>query len=200
MKRTPVPKAIQALKTCQGPKILLTLFLSFLLLPLLLSNACKTTVSPPDPLQNLQDASKALNDISIAANAAAKTILIVMPDNTSERQQILNIIGKVAEADNRGVAIVRQLTQLSPTDAQSLSVILAPVFAQFHAAVDSGLLGFKDPAVKAKVGVYIDTISTSITIIENILKARTANGRSYDFSPDRLGWAAQYADHSFVCA
>lgn len=154
------------------------------LVVLLLFAACKVGVNPPDPLQNYQTAAKALNDISLAANAAGKAVLIVMPDNTSDRQQILGILQKIVEADQSGITIVRQLTSLSSADSQNLSLILAPVFAQFHAAVDSGLLGFKDPTMKAKVGVYIDAISASITIIEGILKASTANGFEYNRSID----------------
>jgi hypothetical protein len=152
--------------------------------------ACTAKITPPDPLQNLQTAAKALNDISFAANSAVKTILIVMPNNTQDRQNILGIIGKVAEADNRGIAIVRQLAVLTPVDSQNLSVILSPVFAEFHGAIDSGLLGFKDPIMKAKVGIYIDAISASISIIETILKARTSNGFSNNSGLDQLGYSA----------
>lgn len=162
--------------------------------------ACTAKVTPPDPLQNLQTAAKALNDISFAANSAVKTILIVMPTNTADRQKILGILGRVVEADNRGIAIVRQLTILTPLDTQNLSVILSPVFAEFHGAIDSGLLGFKDPIMKANVGVYIDAISASITIIETILKARTANGFSNNSGLDQLGYSAWRNTCPLACA
>jgi hypothetical protein len=162
--------------------------------------ACTAKVTPPDPLQNLLTAAKALNDISFAANSAVKGVLIVMPNNTTDRQKILGIIGKVAEADNRGIAIVRQLTILTPVDSQNLSAILAPVFAEFHGAVDSGLMGFKDPIMKAKVGVYIDAISASISIIETILKARTSNGFSNNRRLDQLGYSAWDKTCSLACA
>ena len=129
-------------------------------------------VNPPDPLQSYKDVANALNDISIAANAAVKAVLIVYPDNTSDRQQILGILAKVVQADNSGIAIVQGIVTLSPTDAQSLSKLLEPVFLEFHADVDSGLLGFKTPESKAKVQPYIDAIATAVTIIEAVLKAR----------------------------
>lgn len=146
---------------------------AYLLAACLLFWGCPAAkVMTPDPLQNLEMVSKALNDISIAGNAAVKGVLIVYPDNTGTRRQILGVLTKVVQADEAGIEITRSIATLSPADAQSLSQLLAPVFVQFHQAVDSGLLGFKTPEAKAEVQPWIDRIAVAIAIVEGILKGR----------------------------
>lgn len=173
---------------------------SLLSVVLLLAMTCcvrSVSVKPPDPLQNLQTAAKALNDISLAASTAVKTVLLVMPQNTPQRQQILAVIGKIVEADNHGIAVVRALTTLDSKSSADLSFMLMPVFAEFRKAIDAGLFGTD---VSGKVKPYIDTIGASILIIETILKARVSYGSGNNIRPNWACNAAWDANHPLVCA
>jgi hypothetical protein len=138
-----------------------------------LSSSCgPKSATVPDPRQNLATAARALGGILEAANGAVDAILVAMPQQSEERKQILGVIRKVVEADDRARAIIRQLNELDLTTQQTVTAIMAPAFREFRTALASGLLGFKNDAAKAKAAEYITAIEESVSILEMLLNIK----------------------------
>jgi hypothetical protein len=137
------------------------------LLCLVLLTACPQNQEAPTPQQLVTDAAKAIEAVSIAADGAVKVVLTAMPDNTPERQQILDIIAKVVLADQHGAAIVRSLDgQTFSGGIQQVGTIVLPILTELRKTADDGLVGIKNPDSQAKAKTYIDAISVAINALQ----------------------------------
>jgi hypothetical protein len=131
---------------------------------LLMLTACKA----PNAANILHASAVSLEAISIGCNAGVKFVLASMPDNTAERRQILDVFAKVVEADNRGVAVVKSLD--GTTDASKVLNAVRPILAEIRGAIDTGLLGIKNPDTQAKAKAYLEVISASVNAFQTILE------------------------------
>ncbi len=141
------------------------------LLCLVLLTACPQNQQAPTPQQLVTDAAKGIEAISIAADGAVKVVLTAMPDNTPEREQILDIISKVVLADQHGAAIVRSLDgQTFSGGIQQVGTIVLPILTELRKTVDDGLAGIKSPDGQAKAKTYIDSIEIAINALQATLE------------------------------
>lgn len=144
-------------------------------LALLLLAGCGKSVAVSTSDANLTRVAKALDEISVAANEATKTVISLraLGSVTADEQRVIfGVIRKIVDADDKGVAIVRSISKLEAADRASLTRVLAPVFKEFEDAVASGLLGVKNESSKAKIQTYLTTISAAISVVELALEIR----------------------------
>lgn len=130
---------------------------------------------PQDPKESLRTAAKALDEISAAAAAAADITLELGTAKTitrEDRDTVLHVLRKVAQASTEGFLVVKKLDKLDTTDKHTLSVMLKPAFDAFHSALNSGLIYTRSATAKDRISRYITTISLGITVIETVLGVR----------------------------
>jgi hypothetical protein len=126
--------------------------------------------APPSAQKILHASAVSLEAISVGANSGVKFVLAVMPENTQERRDVLAIFTKIVEVDSRGVAIVKALD--GSTDAKQVLQAVKPIIAEIKGAIDSGLLGIKDPAAKQKAQTYLEAVSAAVTAFQAILEVQ----------------------------
>jgi hypothetical protein len=136
------------------------------ILLLLLMAGC----TPPSAEKILHASAVSLEAISISANSGVKFVLAVMPANTEQRREILNIFAKIVEVDNRGVTVVKALD--GSKDANQVLKAMKPILAEIRGAIDSGLLGIKNPDTKSKAQTYLEAVSASVTAFQVILEVQ----------------------------
>jgi hypothetical protein len=123
------------------------------------------------PQQFITDAAKGIEAVSIAAQSAVQVVLTAMPDNTVERQQILNIIAKVIQADTHGAAIVKSLDGHTFTGGiQEAATIVIPILQELRKTIDEGLAGIKNPESQKKAQTYVDAIVVAINALQATLE------------------------------
>jgi len=144
---------------------------STMILSLLLLTGCtrNATVKPPTAQDDLTKTSQALRAILVAANGVTDVVIKDMAPGP-DRDQVLGIIAKVVEADQRAGTVIKGLDGTPLTSIGQLQPILKPVLDQLRESVDSGLIGIKNEDSRAKAKAYLDSISIAINTLVAVLE------------------------------
>ena len=121
----------------------------------------------------LLSSAKAVDGISIACKTAVDIVLVVMPQNTKERRDILNVIANVVKADEIARATIVRLDAIEDITPSEIAAQLTPYLIEMKGMIDQGIidLGSGNEELKTKVKTWLNVIVIAINSAQGLLKA-----------------------------
>lgn len=114
---------------------------------------------------------QAETDIAAGVSAALQIIQQFYAAGTiskSDAQNISSVLATITNANAQAIALTKNLSTISATQALTLKTLEAPVIQALQTAVESGLVGIKDANTKAAVTAALSTILTTLEIIQGV--------------------------------
>jgi hypothetical protein len=115
-------------------------------------------------------AAQAIDAISIAAEGASRTVIEIMPENTQDRRDILNIIAEVVKYDSLASMTLQNLNKISEVQPKDIATVIVPMLQQMKVQIDSGVLGIKNLESQRKAKMWLDGLSIAITSAQGVLQ------------------------------
>ena len=140
-----------------------------------LSGCAKNTLpaQPGAPSTNatLQKVVQVETDTATGINAALQivtTFYTAGKISKSDAQNITAVLATITNANTQAIALTKNLTTISATQALTLQNLEAPIIQALQTLVTSGLAGIKDAATQAAVSASLSTLLVTLQIIQGI--------------------------------